>query len=345
MKFQEREAYKGHYQHFIEGREWSETMFYQSILRQMENGMFKWGCSSESEFMLRCRQLDELYKDIKKNGFKTQKMLGKGESLKHRRIREVKDEINVAIDCDGSLIHCDGQNRLAIAKILKIKHVPVKIYHRHKDWLKFRKDILTYIKKELNGKAYQPLLHPDLSDVPSVWSDQRFEMIRQNLSIKKGTLLNVGAHWGYFCHRFEELGFQCTAMEDLNSNLYFMKKLKRAERLNFNIINETVVDYGDTENKFDFDIVLALDVFSKFGDMREEQIYTELRKIFKKIKASEIYFQVPEIGCMEKSQKDNKYFNHLFSSRELIETMIKITHLTSAEKIGEERNHGIYKFS
>jgi hypothetical protein len=54
---------------------------------------------------------------------------------------------------------------------------------------------------------------------------------------------------------------------------------------------------------------------------------------------------VPEIGCMEKSQKDNKYFNHLFSSRELIETMIKITHLTSAEKIGEERNHGIYKFS
>jgi len=167
IKFEERQSYKGYYQHFIEGKKWPETKFYQSVLDQMERGMFKWGCSSEKEFIERCRQLDELYKDMKSNGFRTQKLLGNGEKLTHRGIREVKDEISIAIGRDGNLIHCDGQNRLAIAKILNLNQIPIKIYQRHKKWMKFRKKLFHYVKKEMNGRALEPLLHPDLVDIPS----------------------------------------------------------------------------------------------------------------------------------------------------------------------------------
>jgi len=179
IKFEERQSYKGYYQHFIEGKKWPETKFYQSVLHQMESGMFKWGCPSEKEFIERCAQLEELYKDIKNNGLKTQKILGNGEKLKHRGIREVRDEMSVAISRDGNLIHYDGQNRLAIAKILNLNQVPVKIYRRHKKWMKFRKKLFHYVKKEMNRRALEPLLHPDLVDMPSFWENRRFEMIKK----------------------------------------------------------------------------------------------------------------------------------------------------------------------
>lgn len=93
MKFEERNSYKAYYQHFIEGKEWQETEFYKTVLNQMEAGMFKWGCSSKEEFLKRCKELNKLYEDIKKNGFKTQKMLDKERMLKHEGIRELEDEI------------------------------------------------------------------------------------------------------------------------------------------------------------------------------------------------------------------------------------------------------------
>jgi hypothetical protein len=332
-KFEEKRLHKAYYKHFIEGREWEETEFYQTVLNQIKMGIFKWGCSSERDFLKRCEELDELYEDIKKNGFKTQRMLGEERILKHKGIRELRDEIKVAIDRYGNLIFCSGQNRLAIAKILNLNQIPVKIYRRHKDWLKFRKDILTYIKKELNGKAYQPILHPDLSDVPSEWSDKRFEIIRQNLSIKKGTLLDIDAHWGYFCHRFEELGYQCTAMEDLNSNLYFMKKLKRAGNASFNIINKSIFDYEEVLN---FDIIIALNIFHHF--LKEKKSYYKLITLLRKLKAKEMYFQTDK---PEKIKTKGRYKN--YSSEEFVNFIIKNSNFAKADCIGEVRGNKIYK--
>ena len=346
IKFKERESYKGFYQHFIEGKKWPETIFYQSVLNQMERGMFKWGCSSEKEFIERCRQLDELYKDIKNNGFKTQKMLGNEEKLKHRGIREVSDEISVIVGRDGNLIHYDGQNRLAIAKILNLNQVPVKIYQRHKKWLKFRKKLFQYVKKEMLGRALEPILHPDFVDIPSIWGNKRFEIIKKNIKIENGKLLDVSAHWGFFCHKFEEMGFQCTAMDDSMKNIYFMKKIKCAERLNFNIISKSIFDYKDYEDFEDdlcFDVVLALNLFNQIIDIEEKNLCSKFVEIFGKIKAKEMYFQVPENGSMEKIRKTNKYKNGIISSQKLIDNIIKNTYFTYAEKIGEERNHGIYK--
>jgi len=346
IKFEDKIVYQSFYQHFIKGKQWKDTDLYRKVLNRIKSRNSLWCCSSADDYDKRCNMLDKLYEDIKQNGIKTQKSLKENSLLKENMIKEIENEIVVYIGSEGELIHRNGQHRLSIAKLLNLDKVPVQILYRHKNWLKFRKEILTYIRREMKGKTLQPLLHPDLSDIPSLWSDKRFTMIKQNLITKKGTLLDIGAHWGYFCHKFEEMGFQCTAMEDSMRNVYFMKKLKRAERLNFNIIRKSIFNYKDCEDFKDdlnFDVVLALNLFNQFVDMEKKDLCSELAEIFGKIKAKEMYFQILEDEEMQQSGKTGKSKNRSFSSQELIDFIIKNTHFTHAEKIGEERNHGIYK--
>ena len=349
IKVEERKSYKALYAHFIEGKKWQDTDFYKIELNMVKAGMIRWGCYTEREFIERFKNLDELYKDIKNNGFKTQKMLEKKGILKHKGIREIEDEISIAIGRYGDLIRYDAQHRFALAKILNIDRIPVQILFRHEKWMEFRKEILTYIRREMSGKAYQPLLHPDLSDIPSVWSEKRFEIIKDSLGIKSGTLLDIGAHWGYFCHKFEEIGFQCTVMEDSQKNLYFLRKLRRAGNTNFKIFNKSIFDsedYTDDMNKLNFDIVLVLDIFNQFRDITEKDLYLKLMKLFKKVKAKEMYLQVPdELKRMQHAQAKDKCgkIDRNYFSQEIIDFIIENSDFNNMDRIGEERSCGIYK--
>lgn len=363
IKFEEKIIYQSFYHHFIGGKKWEETDFYKRAINEIKDGKYKWGCSSVSEYNRRCKELDKLYYDIKNNGIKIQKTLRGTALLKENRIKEIKGEIRVLIGPEGELIYRNGQHRLSIAKLLNLEKVPVQILDRHKNWLKFRKEILTYIQREMKGKALQPLLHPDLSDIPSLWSDKRFEIIRRGLTIKNGTLLDIGAHWGYFCHKFEEIGFQCTAMEDSPKNLYFLRKLRRAGNASFKIMNKSILDYKDYEHgedKLNFDIVLALNIFNQFSGIEKQDLYFKLVKLFGILKAKEIYFQMPDepegiqqVQVQVQVQVKDKYRNinrnrnrnrgKNYSSQEIIDFIIGNTNFHNVDRIGEERNCGIYK--
>jgi len=333
IKVEECKSYKAFYAHFIEGKEWQDTDFYKIELNWVKAGMIRWGCSSEREFIERFKKLDDLYKDIKNNGLKTQKMLGKKGILKHKGIREIEDEISIVIGRNGDLIRYDAQHRFAIAKILNIDRLPIQILFRHEKWMEFRKEILTFIRRETNGKAYQPLLHPDLSDIPSVWSDKRFEIIRDSLGIKSGTLLDIGAHWGYFCHKFEGIGFQCTAFEDLPENLYFLKKLKRAGDMNFKVIDQPIYDFKDNLH---FDIVLMLNLSHYIFEKKE--IYNQFVKLLRKMKTSEIYFQIdPPLEMKEGSIHRNCL------REDIINGVIKNANLKNVDCIGEIKGSKIFK--
>jgi len=355
IKFEEKVIYQSFYDYFIKGKEWEKTDFYKNVVSEIKGGEYRWGCSSVSEYNRRCKDLDKLFYDIKKNGIKIQKRLGKTAILKKNRIQGIKDEIGILIGPKGELIHCNGQHRLAMAKILNLDSVPVQIFNRDKKWMEFRKEILTYIRREMDGKAYQPLLHLDLSDIPSLWSDKRFEIIRRGLTIKNGTLLDIGAHWGYFCHKFEEMGFQCTAMEGSPKNLYFLRKLRRAGNASFKIINKSILDYKDYEHgedELNFDIVLALNIFNQFIDMEKNDLYLKLVKLFRILKAKEIYFQMPDepegihqaqVQVKDKYRNINRNRSKNYSSQEIIEFIIGNTNFNNVDRIGEERNCGIYK--
>jgi len=328
IRFEDLDVYQAFYQRFVEGKSWQETDFYRRVVTEISKGKVKFGCKTKEEFDERCKKLDKLYQNIKNNGYKTQKEI----SMNYRnRLLSEEDEIAVSIARTGELLFNNGMHRLSIAKILNLEKIPVKITVRHPGWVEFRKQILNQTGK--NGKVYHPLTHPDLADIPSEHGDERFEIIKRNLSTKKGTLLDIGSHWGYFCHKFEEIGFHCYAVESSPRNVYFLKKLKQAENRKFEVINKSIFEYRE---KSDFDVVLALNIFHHF--LKKKELYFKLIELLKRLKTKELFLQTHRY---DEAQMKGAYKN--YSPEEFVEFVLENSCLDEAKLIGEEDGRPIYK--
>jgi 2-polyprenyl-3-methyl-5-hydroxy-6-metoxy-1,4-benzoquinol methylase len=283
IKFEELDIYQALKQRFNENKEWEETKFYQRVLEQISSGTKKWECKNKEEFDARLKKLDLLYQEIKDNGYKLQTELytsGSGGAL---------DEIAVVIDRNGQLLLVEGRHRLSVAKLLNLSKIPIKIIARHKKWMDFRKELIFFSKNYQKGRLYQPLTHPDLQDIPFQRDgEERFEIIKGNLTIKSGTFLDIGANLGYFCHKFEEQGFDCYALEENRMCLYFLEKLKRIENKKFKIISENLFEYKKKQ-KIVFDVVLALSIFHHFLDRKDT--YLSLVDFIKRLEVKELIFE------------------------------------------------------
>lgn len=323
-EIEDSDIFRAFQERFIARAEWSETDFYRRVVTEVADGKMLWWCESKSDFDKRCEKLDELYEDITKNGYKTQIELGTNHSL---------DEICVAVGRDGDFFHVNGENRLCIAKIARLKAVPALIVVRHTDWVEFRDAVLNYVGASAEKKAYHPLTHPDLSDIPSIWGQERYEIIKRNLSTKKGTLLDIGAHWGYFCHKFGKEGFDCYAIENTPVHLYFMEKLKRAENRKFKIIAQSIFEYKDRGY---FDVVLALNVLHHF--LKKKESYTELVKLLRRLRMNELYFQTHSCG---EPQMLGAYKN--YTPEEFVDFVLENSNLDQKELIGQSQGRPIYK--
>jgi hypothetical protein len=324
--FEELDVYQAFYHHFVNDKKWSETDFYHRVLGEISEGKVKWGCKSKADLDMRFKKLDELYHSIKDKGYKTQK------ELKPRALSG-EDEVTVSIDRTGKLLFTNGRHRLSIAMILGLKEIPVKITVRYSGWMNFRNQILAYTKDQHDGKVYQPLTHPDLVDIPSVYGDYRFEIIKSHLSIKQGTLLDIGSNWGYFCHKFEEEGFHCYAVENNPVDLYFLRKLKKAENRTFEIIDKSIFEYRE---KFNFDVVLALNILHHF--LKKKDSYFKLIELLNRLKMSELYFQTHRA---DENQMRDAYKN--YSPEEFVDFILENSCLDEAKLIGEENGRLIYK--
>lgn len=117
--------------HFENNIGWTETEFYIRVIGEINKGKTKWGCKTPEKFLKRLEEkVNNLYKDIKENGYKTQGEL---------KSSKLSDEIRVAIDRNGNMLFVDGRHRLSIAKILNLNKIPVKIILIHKKWVDFNK--------------------------------------------------------------------------------------------------------------------------------------------------------------------------------------------------------------
>ncbi|MFH1459642.1 MAG: methyltransferase domain-containing protein [Candidatus Omnitrophota bacterium] len=248
---------------------WEGTTAYKRILKQIEFGEEKWGCKNKTDLNARCKKIDALIQDIKENGYKA----------------DSDDEITINISRDGLLLLNHGRHRLACAKLLDIKKIPVQIVARHKDWVKFKKEILYYAWCN-KGMVYAPLDHLDLIHIPSLHKG-RFELIKANLDVCGGRVLDIGAHWGHFSSKFEDLGFESFAVEQNEECLYFLKRLKKSKAKKFHVIADDILAYGLRHNQFD--VVLALSVFHWF--IREKGTYERFKTFLNNLKMKEMFFQ------------------------------------------------------
>jgi hypothetical protein len=142
QRFEDYDIFIALSEHFKKGTSLSKTKAHRRILKEIQQGVPKWGCKTEDELNARWQKFDELYFDIKTRGYKTQRELGNPNLL---------DEVRVQVGRDGELLVEDGQHRLSIAKILGLQSIPVIITRRHYEWAKFKAELLSYSEK---GHSY-----------------------------------------------------------------------------------------------------------------------------------------------------------------------------------------------
>lgn len=211
-RFEDLDVYAAFKQVFVEKGNWNETVFYKRILDLLNKNELLWNCANEYDFQQRCKNFEKLFQSIKEEGYTTQLSLPRSAEFAVPSMSW--DEVTVNVGRDGDMLFCNGQSRLSIAKILRLEKIPVKIAVRHRKWMVFVEQLYHYARFLDDGKLYQPLTHPDLQGIPAgTTCEERFLMIREHISAKGGRLLDIGANLGYFCHRFEEEGFDCYAVE------------------------------------------------------------------------------------------------------------------------------------
>ena len=162
-RFDDTDVYRAYEAHFEDGVPWAETGFYDRILAELDSGRTRWGCDSHAEFDARCQRLDDLYESIATEGFRSQAalasagggLLGEPADLPTERR---KDEVAVHVGRDGEVLFADGRNRLAIAKLLDLDSIPVRVLRRHADWQATRDAVARG-----EGIDVDPN-HPDLPD-------------------------------------------------------------------------------------------------------------------------------------------------------------------------------------
>lgn len=86
-------------------------------------------------------------------------------------------------------------------------------------------------------------------------------MIRGDLESAHASILDLGAESGFFCHRFEEQGMSCRAVEENPEKLGILRALCRASNRKFEIF-DTVPALLAQPSTPEFDAVLALNLFS-----------------------------------------------------------------------------------
>ena len=146
----------------IEGQKFSSTYFYNQVLDELNNGEIRWGCTNIDEFNSRCDDMIRLFQDIQRDGYKLQSELV---NIKHGSRFDTADEVGVCIGQDGKILFSDGAHRLAIAKLLNLPVLPVKISVRHPEWIQFRNELISNAKTN-REKFNLPFSHPDLDDIP-----------------------------------------------------------------------------------------------------------------------------------------------------------------------------------
>jgi len=302
--------------HFTDNVDWKEINEYEYFRNILSNNQKILNCSNEQEFITYLKSLDDSY----------QKLIRDESTSLHYGFK-------VGVGRFGEFMLLDDIFQISLFIIISIKKIPIEVVLRHPLWIKFSSEFLRF--QSVHGELYQPLIHPDLR-FESSYTDQRFLIIQENLAITNGALLDIGANLAYFCHKFEDLGFDCYAVEIRPSNVHYMKKLRDIEGKKFKIINKSIFDLN---LKLDFDIVLALNIFHHF--LREKELYQNLIEFLGSLKLKTMYFQPHDPS--EKIMR-NAYVN--YDNEQFVRFIIKYSCLNKFELINKQsdgRNRPIYK--
>ncbi len=145
--FEDGTVYRAFRAVFLRGESWEETEWFRRNLRLVEAGKTVWNCRTKQEWLDRLNgDVRALYESIRTHGFLEQEAIAekaRGNTGEFGQfVREgypstvgANHEIKLGINEDGRLLFLDGRHRLAIAKLLGIERIPVRIVFVHQAFL------------------------------------------------------------------------------------------------------------------------------------------------------------------------------------------------------------------
>lgn len=324
-KFTDLTVYKAFRERIMKGAKWQDTEFYGSVLGNVKSGRFVWGIKNKADLDNRCKYLDSLYENIKNEGYRLNR------SVRDRNIDY--DEIEVNIGRNGEYLFQNGVHRLSIAKILGINYVPVMVFVRHKKWQDFRAFVISYAQKQRRHKLFQPIVHADLADVPYFDdndSEGLMKAIKSHLGKSRGTMLDIGANLGFFCHKFEDLGYKCYAVEQDPATFQILEKIRIAENRKFKTINASIFEASFIKNT-KFDVVLALSIFHHF--LKTEKHFSLFKDLLKNLETDVLFF---EPHRPQEDQMKDAFVN--YGETEFVDFLLQHTSLKKSEAIYTAKN-------
>ncbi|MCP4535641.1 MAG: hypothetical protein GY832_00670 [Chloroflexi bacterium] len=276
--------------------------------REIERGAIIDSCTTRHEYVDRWHSIENLYHAIRDGSYKTQAELGTDNSL---------DEIRIQIGRKGALLFEEGLHRLVIAQLLNLEQVPVIVTRRHAEWAKLRSKVIKIAVQR--GFIHQTFNHPDLDGIPrlygnelhdkAMYGDDRWGFIVDSLPVTTGSVLDIGSYFGYFAHRFEALGFECYAVEPDQENLAVLTHYRQMMEKEFTVWEKSLFDI----NQFEFDIVLALNIFHHLIKARHD--YEQLVEFLGKIRCQAMYFEPQQNSqAAYKSFTDEEFIDFVISN-------------------------------
>lgn len=275
------------------GEVWEKSEYYQVAVRQIEGGRKVWGCTNRADFDKHCNKIDLLIDSIVKHGYRESKEF---DNRSRGDTSLGQSEVLINVSRDGFPLFQDGRHRLAIARVLGVKEIPVQIMVRHVEWQVFR-EFMHRMARGSGGACkagflYQMPIHFDLGDIPSEHGcEDRWNAISPHIPAAAETALDIGCNLGFFCHKLEDLGYRCFGIEYQPDIAYAARKISQAEKRRFKVVTGDVLaaelfrDIGT----FRFGIVNALNIFHHF--IKTETGYTRLREFMKRVRADIMFFE------------------------------------------------------
>lgn len=151
--------YKSFEDHFCNNIPWEETpIINEKVERRFSHRQeFEKKEELQKHYVEEYKKYDELYHHIKKKGLDLVPM---NRPIDYRQY----DVIEVHIGRDGEFIFKgNGHHRLAIALLLDLNNIPVRVHVRHENWQKLREKVY---KNDISKTQLNDLnSHPDLQDV------------------------------------------------------------------------------------------------------------------------------------------------------------------------------------
>ena len=335
IAFAELDVVRALRQRIEEQREWQDTEFYARLCNELRvEKSSGWNIRSRADVDARCQFLDHLIESIRREGYLRSNavaLAGEDKGLQGHPV--YGEEVSVNIGRDGQYLFQNGRHRLAIAQILRIAKIPVKVLVRHKQWVEFRNFLSALAGKAaaVSGRTalYQNPIHPDLQDLPFEHAcEDRLEALRKHAGPGSGAVLDIGANLGYFCHGFEALGYSCYALEHFDLLALAADRIRIAENRTFTVVREDLFVAAQREPLRDrrFEIVLALNIFHHF--LKERELFEKFTAWLSRLQVETMFF---EPHCAREPQMTGAHVN--FDEREFVDFVLANSMLNHAELV------------